>query len=317
VAAGGGERDDVGGVRRVVAEQFRVAETAVPIATLGVEDPQLRPSSRRPVAAPCHDRLGALTYHVPAEPDPRLPLELQPEPGRFGDGGREPGGQARWLERDEEGLGPAGEPGQPSEPIGDLGRRGAGGGSWREVDHEDVDRAGGEEHPGDRQALVEGLGCQDHEPVEADAAGHGLDRIEGTGEVEPGHDRAVGLGLGDQPEGEGGGAGARRAVEGDARVARQPAGPYDRVEGWEAGPDDPLDAGSRLAGGRRRELGRIVRWLVRERRRGQRPDHPRSCGTPPRLEGRQSRRDVRGEAGHRTASIEHPFDIVNGMGQVT
>jgi hypothetical protein len=129
VAAGGGERDDVGGVRRVVAEQFRVAETAVPIATLGVEDPQLRPSSRRSVAAPRHDRLGALTYHVPTEPDPRLPLELQPEPGRFGDRGREPRGQARWLEGDEEGLGPAGEPGQPSEPIGDLGRRGAGGGS--------------------------------------------------------------------------------------------------------------------------------------------------------------------------------------------
>ena len=74
---------------------------------------------------------------------------------------------------------------------------------WRQVDDQDVDRTAGEEHPGDRQALVEGLRRQDDEPVEPDAAGDGLDRVEGSGEVEPGDDRTVGLGLGGHPQGKG------------------------------------------------------------------------------------------------------------------
>jgi len=74
---------------------------------------------------------------------------------------------------------------------------------WRQVDDQDVDRTTGEEHPGDRQALVEGVRRQDDEPVEPDAAGDGLDRVEGTGEVEPRNDRAVDLGLGGHPQGEG------------------------------------------------------------------------------------------------------------------
>ena len=44
----------------------------------------------------------------------------------------------------------------------------------------------------------------------------------------------------------------------------------------------------------------VIGRIGRQRRRGQRPDHLRSCSPPPRLERRQSRRDVRGEAGHRT-----------------
>jgi hypothetical protein len=215
-----------------------VAETAVPIATLGVEDPQLCPSPRRPVATPGHGRRGPLPDDIAPEPDPRLSLELEPESRRFGDGAGQPARETGRLERDEERLRAPGEGGEPAKPVGDLGggRAGSGRRTRRKVDHEDVHRAGGEEHPGDRQALVEGR---------------------------------------------------------------------------EAGPDDSLDAGSRLAGGRLGGLGRVVERLGRERRRGQRPDHPRSCSTPPRLEGRQSRRHVRGEAGHRTASIEQTFDIVN------
>jgi hypothetical protein len=292
-----------------------VAETAVPIATLGVEDPQLRPSSRRPVAAAGDRGFGPLADDVATQPDPRLPLELQPEPGRFGDRGRQTAGETGWLERDEERLGASGERGEATQPVGDLGgcRAGSGRRAWRKVDHEDVHRAGGEEHPRDRQALVEGLGGEDDEPVETDATSGGLDRVEGAGEVEPGDDRAVGLGLGHEPEGERRGTRARGAGQRDARAPRQalPGRSDDRVEGREAGPDDPLDTSPWLAGGRLGGLGRIVERLGREWRRGERPDHPRSCGTPPRLEGRQSRRDVRGEAGHRTASIEQTFDIVN------
>jgi hypothetical protein len=284
-----------------------VAETAVPLATLGVEDPELRPSPRRPVAAAGHERLGPLADDVPPEPDPCPPRKLEAQPRGFRHCGREPGGQPGRLEGDEERLRPPGEPGQPTQPLGDLGRGRAHGRSWRKVDHEDVDRAAGEEHPGDREALVEGVGGQDDEPVEADAAGGGLDRIERPGEVQPGNDRAVGLGLGDEPEGEGGGARARSAAQGHAGGAWQPARPDDRVESRKAGPDDPLDAGPWLA--RRRRGGPVVDAgrLGRERRRGQRSDDPRSCRAPSRLEGRQSSRHVRGEAGHRTARLEHPF----------
>ena len=305
--SGGSEGDDGAGGLDLVAEEIRVAETAVPLATLGVEDPELRPSARRSVAAAGHERLGPLADDVPPEPDPRPPRQLQPQSGRFGDGGREPGQQTGWLEGDEERLGPAGETRQATQPLADLGQARARVRSRGQIDHEDVDRAAGEEHAGDRQALVERVGGQDDEPIEPDAARGGLDRIEGSGEVEPGDDRAVGLGFGDEPQGEGGGTGRRRAAESDAGRAWEPARPQDRVERRKAGPDDPLDASSRLACGRGGELGWVVGRLGRERRRGQRPHDPRSCGTPSRLEGRQSSRHVRGEAGHRIARLEHLF----------
>ena len=190
-----------------------MAETAVPLATLGVEDPELRPPPRRPVAAARDERLGPLADDITAEPDPRPSHELQPESGGFGDGGRETGRQPGRLEGHEERLRPAGEPGQATEPLGDLGRRRARVRAGWQVEDEDVDRAAGEEHPGDRQALVERVGRQDDEPVEPDPAGGGLDRIERPGEVQPGNDRAVGLGLGDEPEGEGRRTGRRRTAQ--------------------------------------------------------------------------------------------------------
>ena len=296
-----------------------MAQTAVSLATLGVEDPELRSSARRPVAAPGDERLRPLPDHVATEPDPAAPPELQAEPRGFRHRGCEAGCQAGRLEGDEEGLGSTGETGQPAQPLGHLGRRRARVRPRREIQHEDVDRATGEEHPGDRQALVEGLGGQDDEPVQPNAAGGGLDRIERPGEVEPGNDRAVRLGLGDEPQGERRGTRRRAAAEGDAGAARESARPEDRIERREAGPDDPLDASSGLARGRGSELGWVIERFVRERRRGQRPDHPRRVGrprgiehprsrrAPSRLEGRQSSRHVRGEGGHRTVRLEHLF----------
>ena len=284
-----------------------MAETAVPIATLGVEDAELGPPPRRPVSTACDERLGPLPDDVAAEPDPRPPFELEPEAGRFGDGRREARSQTRRLDGDEERLGPPGEPGQTAQAFRDLGRSRARVRVRRQIEDQDIDRAPGEEHPGDREALVERLRRQDDEPVEANAAGGGLDGIERAGEIEPRHDRAVGLGLGDEPEGERGGAGRCGSAEGDAGAARKPARADDRVERREAGPDDPLDASSRLARGRRGKLGWVVGRLGRERRRGQRTHDSRSCRAPSRLEGRESSRHVRGEAGHRTARLEHLF----------
>jgi hypothetical protein len=284
-----------------------VAETAVPLATLGVEDPELRPSPRRPVPAAGDERLGPLADDVPPEPDPGAAGELQAQSRGFRHRGRETGSQPRWLEGDEERVGPSGEPGQATQPLSDLGGGRARVRSRREIEDEDVDRAAGEEHPGDREALIERVRRQDDEPVEADAACRGLDRVERPGEVQPGDDRAVRLGLGDEPQGEGRGTGARSTAQGDAGAAGKAARPDDRVERGEAGPDDPLDASSRLARGRGSELGWVVGRLGRERRRGQRSHHPRSCRAPSRLEGRQSSRHVRGEGGHRMARLEHLF----------
>jgi hypothetical protein len=290
-----------------VVEEVRAAETAVALAALGVEDPQLGPPPRRSVAAAGDKGVGSLTDDVPMEANPAEPTELQPEPARLGDRGREAAREAGRLEGDEERLGPSGERRQTSPPVGDLRSRRASVRSGRQVDHEDVDRSCGEEHAGDRQTLVERLRRQDDEPIEADAARNGLDGVERVGKVQPGHDRSIELGLGDEAQRERRRARRRRSSQCDAGTPWEPTRPHDRVELRKAGPDDPLDASSRLARGRRSELGWVVGRLGRKRRRGQRPDHPRSCGTPPRLEGRQSRRHVRGEAGHRTLSIEHTF----------
>ena len=127
-----------------------MAETAVPLATLGVEDPELGPPPRRPVAAAGDERLGPLADDVPPEPDPRLPLELEAQSRGFRDRGREPARQPGRLEGDEERLRPPGEPGQPAQSLGHVGRRRARVRAGRQVEDEDVDRAGGQEHPGDR-----------------------------------------------------------------------------------------------------------------------------------------------------------------------
>jgi hypothetical protein len=229
---------------------MRVAETAVPVATLGVEDPELGPSPRRPVAVPGDDRPGALADDVAAEPDPALSLELEPEPRGFGHGGRQATGETGWLDRDEEGLGATGERRQAPQPVGDLRLGRAVGRMGRKVDDEDVDRAPGEEHPGDRQPLVEGLRGQNDEPVEADASGGCLDGVEGTGQVEPGDDRPIGLGLGRKTERERRGPRAGCPLQRNARGPGQAARAHDRVEGRKAGPNDPLDAGPGLAGRR-------------------------------------------------------------------
>jgi hypothetical protein len=298
----------------ILVKKLRVPEAAVALTTLGVEDPELGPSPRRPIAAPCDDGFRALTDDVAPQAQPGASGELEPESRRLGNRGRETRRQAGRLEDDEEGLGPAGEAGETTQPLGDLRPGRPGDRTSRKIDHEDVHGAAGEEHPGDRESLVEGFGSQDDEPVQPDAARRGLDRVERPGKIQPGDDRAVRLGLGDEPEGEGGGTRAGSAAKGDARAPWQPARADDGVKSGKAGPDDPLDAGSRLArrSGDPSELGWVVGWLGRKRCRRQRSDHLGSCSTPSRLEGRQSSRHVRGEAGHRTVRLEQTFDIVNG-----
>jgi hypothetical protein len=273
VGAGGG------GGTVVVAEELVAGEAAIPLPALGVEDPELRLAARRTESVAGDRHLGPLADDVAPEADPRPAGQLEAEAGRIGDGGREAARQARRLESDEERLRATSERGETPEAIRDAGGRRARIRPRRQVDDEQVDRPTGQHRTGDREPLVERVGGDDNEPVEANAPGDGLDRVEGTGQVEPGDDRTVGLGLGGEAQGERRHPRARLAPQGDAGAPRQAARSENRVEGREAGPDDRLDRAAAL---------RLA--LRRQRRRRQRPDDPRSCRAPPRLEGRQSSR---------------------------
>ena len=310
--AGGGGRSgaETGGERRfgdddLVAEEVRAGQAAVPLPALCVEDPEGRSPPRRAVPVAGDERLGRLAHDVATEPDPGSPAELETQPDRLGHRRRQTARQPRRLEDREERLRATGEGRQAADPIGDLAELRPGAKRWsgRQIDDEDVHRATGQEHPGDRQALVEAVRREDDEPVETDAPGDGLDRVESPGEIEPGDDRAVGLGLRHETEGERRDTRAGRSGQGDAGAPRQPARTEDHVELREAGPDDSLDTG-RL---RLRLL--VLDRLVGKRCRGQRSHHPRSCRTPARLKGRHGRRHVRGEAGH-SPMIEQMFSFV-------
>ena len=170
-AGGGGSEGEV------VAEEVVASETSVTPSPLRVEDPELRPPPRRTESVAGDRHLRPLADDIAPETDPRSSGELEAEARRFGNGRGEPGRQAGRLEGDEERLRAAGQRGEPAKAIGDAGGGRAGIRTRRQVHDEQVDRPAGEERAGDRQALVERFGGQDQEPVEAHAAGDGLDRV--------------------------------------------------------------------------------------------------------------------------------------------
>jgi hypothetical protein len=318
---GGGLRapDAVGGV---VPQQLVVEEAGVAFSAVGVEDPELRPPTRRtgPVAGDHH--LRQLADDVASQPDPAPPGEFEAETGGLPDGRAQGGGQRRRLQQDQQRVRSAGERREAVEPVGDAGRSGRRIALWLEagwqIHDEEVHRSPRQERRSDRPALVELLRRDDDQPLQPDAASDGLDGVEAATEVQPGDDRATGLGLGDESEGERRLAAPPGAAEGEARRPRHAAGAEDRIECREARRDNTV-------GCRERPRRRLRHLLRRQRRGGQGTDHLadrltdthpllRSCGTPPRPEGRESSRHVRGEARHRTGIIEQTFDIVNGFG---
>ena len=295
---------DRGGIgRKCLGEELVAAEAGVAVTTVGVEDPELRPSPRRPEAVPGDHHLRPLADDVAAETNPAASRELEPEAGRFRNGIAEPRPQAGRLEDDEERGGAPCERSEAMEAIRDAGgsRRLD---ARRQVDHEKVHGPAGKEAARDRQALVEVVRRHDDEPLEADPAGDRLDRVEAPARVQPGDDRAARLGLRDEPEREGRLATPALAPQGDARRARQAAGTEDRVERREPGRHDSVRCAER------RSL-RQFRQLFRQRRGRERADdlssHPRSCRAPARPEGRESRSHVRRELRHWTVIIEQMF----------
>lgn len=150
-----------------------------------------------------------------------------------------------------------------------------------QVDHEDVDGSPDKERSGHRDPLLRRSRLEDNEPLQANAPGHGLDRVQASGKVHPGSNRTRSLGLGDKPQGEGGPAARRIAAQGDRRIAGHPTRPEDCIERSEAGPDHPVRI-DRLRQAARERLDLQLRG-DRER-----TDHPRSCRSPARPEGCKS-----------------------------
>jgi hypothetical protein len=144
------------------------------------------------------------------------------------------------LEEDEQDLRPPGQGDQAVEPVRDPGRPGPGVQAGWQVRDQQVHRPSAEQRGGDREALLDVLRGDHHQPFQPDAAGDGLHRIEAPAQVQPGHDRAGGLGLRDQPEGKRRLAAAAGAAEGEAAGARNPTAAQDRVEGRKTGRDDAL-----------------------------------------------------------------------------
>jgi hypothetical protein len=109
------------GCRERLAEERLPGETTVPLATLRVEDPQFGTSPRRaePVARDGH--LRPLAHHVAAEPDPRLPGELEMETRGFGHRTGQIGGLAGRSEDHEQRAGPPCQGRQSMDTIGGAG----------------------------------------------------------------------------------------------------------------------------------------------------------------------------------------------------
>jgi hypothetical protein len=281
----------------LVDEEVVASETRIPLAALRIEDPERGAPTLRTVAIAGDERLGPLPDDVATQADPRPSNELEANAGRLGDRGRETAGQARRLEHEQHDLGPAGERGQSMEAVGDLGRSIDGRQPTAgQVEDEQVDRAAGEQAPGDRQALVERGRRDDDQPFEPNTAGDGLDRVEAAREIQPGHDRALRLGFRGDPEGER--RPAARAVTADRDAGRpgQAAGPQDRVERRETGPDDALVG-----------AGRHLRNVVGLGRDRQRADDSRSCRSPASPQARDGGVHIGARGRHRTSRLEHLF----------
>jgi hypothetical protein len=251
---------------RVEAEEPVPAEAGVPFAAVGVEDPDGRPPAGRAGPVAGDEDLGRLADDVPPEADPGPPDKLEADPRPLADRGGHRGGQPRRLEDEEADPGPAGEGTEAAEAIGEPGRPLRPG---RQVHDEEVHGPAGQERARDREPFLRPGRGEDDEPFRADAAGHGLDGVEGGREVQPGDDRATRLGLRGEPEGERGPPAREVAPEREAHPAGEAARSEDGVELGKAGREDagwidrtgnlPADLLLALRGPRRRPCEPSVR----------------------------------------------------------
>ena len=121
---------------------------------------------------------------------------------------------------------------------------GPGGECRHRVDDDHVEGPGADEHVGDLERLLAGIGLGDQELVDVDADGPGVDGVHGVLGVDVGTDAAVALGLGHDMGGERGlarplgpedldHAAAGQAADAERQVERQCPG-WDDVDGHRA-----------------------------------------------------------------------------------
>ena len=284
----------------MIDQQGVPGKTRVPLAALGVEDPERRPTSRWPVAVVGHERFGPLPDDVASESNPRSTRQLESDPGRLGHRRRETTTEPGRIEDQQQGLGAPGERRESMQPVADPRRLvGPGQSAAGQVEDEQVDGAAGEQASRDRQAFVEARRRDDDEPVEVDATGDCFDRVEAARQVEPGDDGSLGLRLSHDPQAQRRPPARALSPDRDTGRLRQTARTEDRVERREPGPDDAV-------------VGpRVVSWglvgLSWSRRQGQCTDHTRSCGTPPGPEAGDGGVHITPTGRHETPRIERMF----------
>lgn len=300
--------------RPVEGEERLEAEAGVPLATVGVEDPEGRPPAGWAGAVAGDHHLRGLADHVPPKADPHFPGKLQadprPLPDRGGHGGHEPG----WLQDEKRDPCPPGQGSETAEAVREPGRTFQPG---RQVHDEEVHSPAGQERARDREPLLRARGREHHQPFQLHPTGDRLHRIERHREVQPGDDGPAGLRLRGEPEGERGPPAREVPAEREAHPAREPARPQDGVQLREPGREDAVrirGAGNLppellLAprGPRRRPCEPSVRGCQREGAHHL-PAGARRGRSPARSKGREGRRHIRGKSRHQTGIIEHLFE---------
>ncbi len=154
-----------------IGQQVRPPEARVPAAALRVQDLEVRPPARRAVAVAGDGHGAALADHVPAQPDPAGPRQLQPQAARLLDGGRQSPAERVRLDHDEQRPRAPRQRREPAQPVPDAhpaDRRIAAVG---QVDDEQVHGPGREERGREREGLLEVDGREHDEPLGADPRG--------------------------------------------------------------------------------------------------------------------------------------------------
>jgi hypothetical protein len=112
------------------------------------------------------------------------------------------------------------------------------------VDHQDIESPGADQHVGDLQRLLPGVGLRNEKLVDIHPDRLGVNRVEGVLGVDEGGDTPVALGLGHDVEGEAGLPRAFRPIELDDAAPRHATYPQCEVERESTcGDDIHLDVG--------------------------------------------------------------------------
>jgi hypothetical protein len=185
-------------------QQVRAEQARVPGATLRVQDLEIRPAARGPVAVAGDGRRAPLPDNVPSEPDPARPGKLQAEPARLLDRGRQAPAEPVRLQHDEQRARAPGERREPAQPIPHAPAAERRVPAVRQVHDQQVHGPCREQRTRQRQRLVQHGRREHDQPRRLHAPRDGLDGIERPGEIEPGDDRPRRLRLRGDPQRDGG-----------------------------------------------------------------------------------------------------------------